>query len=83
MLAEFKHRYTPLLISIISKFERHDSTSSFLTPHPAIFNQHSWKFVKTFPIKEKSELFPFFHGLYGVLYIQSQNPRMMVDDGEH
>lgn len=28
-------------------------------------------------------VFPLFHGLYGVLYIQSQNPWMMVDDGEH
>lgn len=40
-------------------------------------------FISAWCSKEKSELFPFFHGLYGVLYIQSQNPWMMVDDGEH
>lgn len=40
-------------------------------------------FISTWCSKEKSELFPFFRGLYGVLYIQSQCSRMGVDDGEH
>lgn len=40
-------------------------------------------FISTWCSKEKSELFPFFRGLYGVLYIQSQSSRMGLDDGEH
>lgn len=42
---EFKHQYAHLPIFIISRFVRHHSTSSFVTFHPAILNQHSWEFL--------------------------------------
>ncbi|XAO27568.1 hypothetical protein I312_106424 [Cryptococcus bacillisporus CA1280] len=79
--------------ALFNKLIHETSTSDFQptfsgTPSQNVFNVTERRarlsmFISTWCSKEKSELFPFFRGLYGVLYIQSQCSRMGVDDGEH
>ncbi|KIR97088.1 hypothetical protein L804_05750 [Cryptococcus deuterogattii 2001/935-1] len=78
-----------LFNKLIHETSASDFRSTFSeTPSQNVFNVTERRarlsmFISTWCSKEKSELFPFFRGLYGVLYIQSQSSRMGLDDGEH